>query len=105
MVDVYLLTLALSIGIGVAATLVLLALSRTERFLALFHVRGVMEKPRWGGAVFLAAFALTPYVASAISPHAAPIRTVILARRFVSRAHLLPARGFRRPLVAFRQTT
>jgi UDP-GlcNAc:undecaprenyl-phosphate GlcNAc-1-phosphate transferase len=33
-------------------------------------VRGELEKPRWGGAVFLATFALTPYVASAISPHA-----------------------------------
>jgi UDP-GlcNAc:undecaprenyl-phosphate GlcNAc-1-phosphate transferase len=75
MVDVYLLTLMLSIGVGVAATLLLLALSRTERFLTLFHVRGVLEKPRWGGAVFLAAFALTPYVASAISPHASEFFT------------------------------
>jgi UDP-GlcNAc:undecaprenyl-phosphate GlcNAc-1-phosphate transferase len=75
MVDVYLITLAVSITIGVATTLILLALSRTERFLTLFHVRGVLEKPRWGGAVFLATFALTPYVASAISPHASEFFT------------------------------
>ncbi len=70
MLDIYLLTLALSIGIGIAATVALQALSRTERFVALFHVRGVMERPRWGGVVFLAAFGLTPFIASAVSPHA-----------------------------------
>lgn len=70
MVDVYLLTLALSLSIGVAATLGLLAVSRTERFLTLFHIRGILEKPRWGGAVFLIVFALTPYIASALSQHA-----------------------------------
>jgi len=75
MADVYLLTLAISIAIGVIATLLLLGLSRTERFLSLFHVRGPMERPRWGGAVFLAAFALTPYLASAVSPHAAEFFT------------------------------
>jgi UDP-GlcNAc:undecaprenyl-phosphate GlcNAc-1-phosphate transferase len=70
MVDIYLLTLALSIGIGVALTLGLLALSRTERWLTLFHIRGPQERPRWGGTVFLATFALTPLLASAVSPHA-----------------------------------
>ena len=35
-------------------------LSRTERLLTLFHVRGPQEKPRWGGVVFLVTFALTP---------------------------------------------
>ncbi len=70
MLDVYLLTLVLSLAIGIAATVLLLALSRTERFLALFHVRGVQERPRWGGVVFLATFALTPFVASAVSSHA-----------------------------------
>src|SRR6185295_719706 len=44
--------------------------SRTERFFALFHVRGTMERPRWGGLVFLMTFALTPFLASALSSHA-----------------------------------
>lgn len=70
MLEVYLLTLALSITIGVATTVALLMLSRTERFFALFHVRGTDEKPRWGGVVFLATFALTPFLASALSPRA-----------------------------------
>ncbi len=70
MLDIYLITLALSIGIGLASTLLLLALSRTERFLTLFHVRGALEKPRWGGVVFIATFALTPFIASAVSSHA-----------------------------------
>lgn len=70
MVGTYLLVLTLSIGIGVAATLLLLAASRTERLFALFHVRGPEEKPRWGGVVFLATFALTAVVASAVSADA-----------------------------------
>ncbi len=70
MLDIYLLTLVLSIGIGLASTLLLMAVSRTERFLTLFHVRGTMEKPRWGGAVFIITFGLTPFIASAVSPHA-----------------------------------
>src|SRR3954451_21659842 len=70
MLDVYLLTLVLSLAIGVATTVLLLALSRTERFLALFHVRGTAERPRWGGVVFLVTFSLTPFVASALSAHA-----------------------------------
>ncbi len=70
MLDIYLLTLALSIGIGFLMTVLLLALSRTERFLSLFHVRGALEKPRWGGVVFITTFALTPFIASAISSHA-----------------------------------
>jgi UDP-GlcNAc:undecaprenyl-phosphate GlcNAc-1-phosphate transferase len=70
LIDIYLITLALSIGIGVATTLLLLALSRTERFVGLFHVRSIMEKPRWGGVVFLVTFALTPFIASAVSAEA-----------------------------------
>lgn len=70
MLDTYLLVLALSIGIGVATTLALLAASRTERLLTLFHVRGPREKPRWGGVVFLATFALTASIASAVSSDA-----------------------------------
>jgi UDP-GlcNAc:undecaprenyl-phosphate GlcNAc-1-phosphate transferase len=70
MLDIYLLTLTLSIGIGVCTTALLIALSRRERFISLFHVRGITEKPRWGGAVFLATFAITPLVAAAISSRA-----------------------------------
>lgn len=73
MVDMYLLTLAISLALGVALTLALLGLSRTERFLSLFHVRGSSERPRWGGVVFLGAFALTPFIASAISGQAEEI--------------------------------
>lgn len=75
MLDIYLLTLALSIGLGVVITLALLALSRTERFFTLFHVRGESERPRWGGAVFLATFALTPFIASAFSNQASEFFT------------------------------
>jgi len=70
MLDTYLLTLALSIAIGVGASIMLLALSRADRFTGLFDVRGAEERPRWGGAVFLAAFALTPFLASSVSAHA-----------------------------------
>jgi UDP-GlcNAc:undecaprenyl-phosphate GlcNAc-1-phosphate transferase len=70
MLDVYLLTLVLSIAIGAVASILLLALSRTERFIGLFNVRGDGERPRWGGVVFLATFALTPFLASAMSSHA-----------------------------------
>jgi UDP-GlcNAc:undecaprenyl-phosphate GlcNAc-1-phosphate transferase len=75
MLDIYLLTLALSIGIGVPTTLALLALSKTERFFGLFHIRGVQERPRWGGAVFLIVFAATPFIASALSDQASDFFT------------------------------
>lgn len=75
MLDIYVLTLALSIGISIAATLALLAVSRTERFVTLFHVRGPQERPRWGGAVFLITFTATPFIASALSPHASEFFT------------------------------
>jgi UDP-GlcNAc:undecaprenyl-phosphate GlcNAc-1-phosphate transferase len=75
MVDIYILTLALSLGIGLVATAALVLLSRTERLFGLFHIRGVQEKPRWGGVVFLAVFALTPFVASAISSEASDLFT------------------------------
>jgi len=71
MLDIYLLTLALSIAFGGLASLLLLALSRRQRFSALFSIRGMAERPRWGGVVFLATFAVTPFVASAVSSHAA----------------------------------
>jgi UDP-GlcNAc:undecaprenyl-phosphate GlcNAc-1-phosphate transferase len=73
MVDMYLLTLALSIGIALVLTAALVQLSKTERLFGLFHIRGVQEKPRWGGVVFLTAFAVTPFVASAISGEASDI--------------------------------
>lgn len=73
MLDMYLLTLALSISLACAFTLVLLGLSRTERFLRLFHVRGIQERPRWGGVVFLGAFAATPFIAAALSLEAEEI--------------------------------
>ena len=73
MLDMYLLTLGISVALGFALTVLLLGLSRTERFLRLFHVRGVQERPRWGGVVFLAAFALTPFIASAVSGQAEEI--------------------------------
>ncbi len=75
MLDIYLLTLALALGIAVCVTFLLQAVSRSPRFAALFHVRGVAEKPRWGGVVFLATFALTPFVASALSGHASELFT------------------------------
>jgi UDP-GlcNAc:undecaprenyl-phosphate GlcNAc-1-phosphate transferase len=75
MVDIYVLTLAISIGLGGLLTAALLLASRTERLFALFHVRGVEERPRWGGVVFLATFALTPFIASAFSEQASEIFT------------------------------
>lgn len=70
MLDIYLLTLAISLGLALATSLALQAVSRSARFATLFHVRGPLEKPRWGGVVFLATFALTPFVASAFSGQA-----------------------------------
>ena len=75
MLDMYILTLTISLALGVGGTVALIGLSRTERFLGLFHVRGVLERPRWGGVVFLLAFAATPYIASAFSAHATEIFT------------------------------
>jgi UDP-GlcNAc:undecaprenyl-phosphate/decaprenyl-phosphate GlcNAc-1-phosphate transferase len=73
--DIYLLTLALSLAIGVALTVALQEVSRSRRFAALFSVRGAAERPRWGGVVFLAAFALTPFLAAAVSDHASEFFT------------------------------
>jgi UDP-GlcNAc:undecaprenyl-phosphate GlcNAc-1-phosphate transferase len=73
MLDVYLLTLALAIASGGAASLLLLAVSRMPRFATLFSVRGMAERPRWGGVVFLVVFAVTPFLASAVSGHAAEL--------------------------------
>jgi len=74
MADVYLLTLGLATGFGLAATLALLATSRTVRFSDLFQrARGIDERPRWGGAVILFAFAVTPFIASAVSHQASDL--------------------------------
>ena len=71
MLDVYLITLALAVGIGFGATLILLVASRTQRLAGIFQkARGVEERPRWGGLAILLAFAITPFVASAISEEA-----------------------------------
>ncbi|HEY7802537.1 MAG TPA: MraY family glycosyltransferase [Dehalococcoidia bacterium] len=75
MLDIYLLTLALSLALAVVMTVLLQVVSRSARFEALFHVRGIAERPRWGGVVFLATFALTPFIASALSHHASEIFT------------------------------
>jgi UDP-GlcNAc:undecaprenyl-phosphate GlcNAc-1-phosphate transferase len=71
MLNVYLVTLGLAVVIGLAATLALLAASRTVRLAGLFHAaRGIAERPRWGGAALLLSFAVTPFVASALSEKA-----------------------------------
>jgi len=73
MVGVYLLTLALSAGIAVLATLSFHVLSSRPRWAALFRARGQHERPRWGGAAIFLAFALTPFLASIFSPRAADL--------------------------------
>lgn len=74
MLGVYLLTLALAAGLGLAMVLLLLAVSRTVRFAGFFQEsRGANEKPRWGGLAIFVAFALTPFIASAISEDAADL--------------------------------
>lgn len=74
MLDVYLITLALAVGLGLTATLLLMAASRTARLAGLFHEgRGASERPRWGGVAIFLAFALTPFIASAISDRASEL--------------------------------
>ena len=75
MLEIYVLTLTISIALGLVTTLALLALSRTERFVTLFDVRGPEEKPRWAGVVLLVTFAVTPYLASAVSTEASEFFT------------------------------
>ena len=71
MLDVYLLTLALAAGIGLAVILLLLGASRTPQLAGIFQeARGSSERPRWGGLAILLAFALTPFIASAFSSEA-----------------------------------
>jgi UDP-GlcNAc:undecaprenyl-phosphate GlcNAc-1-phosphate transferase len=71
MLDVYLLTVALAGGIGLLVAVALRAFSSTGRFAGFFRAaRGADEKPRWGGLAIFMAFAITPFLASAISSEA-----------------------------------
>jgi UDP-GlcNAc:undecaprenyl-phosphate GlcNAc-1-phosphate transferase len=74
MIDVYFLTLGLAVAFGFAATLGMLALSRTVGRNHLVRAgRGDNERARWGGLAVFVAFAITPFVASAFSDHAADL--------------------------------
>ena len=74
MVEAYLVTLVLAISLGLAGTLLLLALSRTVRFAAFFHeARGASERPRWGGVVILLVIGVTPFAASGLSERASEL--------------------------------
>jgi UDP-GlcNAc:undecaprenyl-phosphate/decaprenyl-phosphate GlcNAc-1-phosphate transferase len=70
MLDVYLITLTLAVGIGLLATVGLLLVSRTVRFSGLFHGRGIQERPRWGGIAIFLGLALTPFIAATFSEDA-----------------------------------
>jgi len=70
-VNVYLLTLLLAAGIALAASIALEAYSHRMRLPGVFRVnRGAGEKPCWGGVAVFVAFAVTPFVASALSSKA-----------------------------------
>jgi UDP-GlcNAc:undecaprenyl-phosphate GlcNAc-1-phosphate transferase len=74
MLDVYFLTLGLAVMVGLGATVVLVAASRTPRLAGFFHYRRpIHEAPRWGGAAIFLTFAVTPFIASAVSDHAAEL--------------------------------
>ncbi len=74
MLDVYLLTLALAVGIGLLATLVSYVASRAVVRIGAFHQRrGPNERPRWGGVAIFVTFALVPFIASAFSDEAADL--------------------------------
>ena len=71
MLEAYLITLALAVGMGLGAVLLLQVTARTLRFAGLFQREGGDgERPRWGGLAIFVAFALTPFVASAVSEKA-----------------------------------
>jgi UDP-GlcNAc:undecaprenyl-phosphate GlcNAc-1-phosphate transferase len=71
MLDVYLTTLALAVGLGLAATAVSYVASRTISHVGLFHRRrGASERPRWGGVAVFVTFAVVPFIVSAFSHHA-----------------------------------
>ena len=71
MLEAYLITLALAVGMGLGAVLLLQVAARTLRLAGLFQRgRSAGERPRWGGLAIFVAFALTPFVASAVSEKA-----------------------------------
>jgi UDP-GlcNAc:undecaprenyl-phosphate GlcNAc-1-phosphate transferase len=71
MLEAYLITLALAVGMGLGAVLLLQVAARTLRLAGLFQrERSAAERPRWGGLAIFVAFALTPFVASAVSEKA-----------------------------------
>ena len=71
MLDVYLATLALAVGLGLGATALLYLASRTISHVGVFHRRrGINERPRWGGVAIFLTFALVPFIVSAFSQHA-----------------------------------
>ena len=74
MLDVYFITLALAVGLGLAVTLLLLAMSRVLRIAGFVHTgRGSTGPPRRGGVAVFLAFAITPFVASAVSDEASEL--------------------------------
>jgi UDP-GlcNAc:undecaprenyl-phosphate GlcNAc-1-phosphate transferase len=76
MLDVYLLTLALAVGIGLSASIALLRLSRVARVAGFFRAgRGVGGTPLCGGIAVFLALAITPFLASALSSKADEIFT------------------------------
>jgi UDP-GlcNAc:undecaprenyl-phosphate GlcNAc-1-phosphate transferase len=71
MLDVYLLTLALAVGIGLSASIALLRLSRVARVAGFFRAgRGVGGTPLCGGIAVFLALAITPFLASVLSSKA-----------------------------------
>ena len=74
MLNVYLLSLAVAGALGLSTTLILLSAWRTDRLPGFVRAgRGPGERPRWGGVALFVAFALTPFIASAVSDKAAEI--------------------------------
>jgi UDP-GlcNAc:undecaprenyl-phosphate GlcNAc-1-phosphate transferase len=70
-VNVYLLTLLLAAGIALATAIALEAYSHRMRVPGVFRVdRGAGERPCWGGVAVFVSFAVTPFVASALSSKA-----------------------------------
>ncbi len=69
--NVYLLTLLLAAGIALAMAIALEAYSHKMRVPGVFRVdRGTGQRPCWGGIAVFVSFAVTPFVASALSSKA-----------------------------------
>ena len=69
--NVYLLTLLLAAGIALLAAVALETYSHRMRVPGVFRVdHGAGERPCWGGVAVFVAFAVTPFVASALSSKA-----------------------------------